>query len=401
MDAGTVTFFLIFLIGVALLFDFLNGLHDAANSIATIVSTRVLRPQYAVLWAAFFNFIAFLFFGLHVAKTVGSGIVAPVSGALSGTAAVYDAVFQRYNIIQTKTPDELLDTVELFVSSRRPSAPGIGLGTDSGGERQLLADIATDIGLKFPNLTESTVAEIDGYLDPGMTPANPLDYWGDGGDVMAPCLIALAKDPSVGTVVMASNMPSGRPFLKQCATAITTVHDATEKPVVLMGNMSSTMSPDMIAHIRAYGIPVLMGTETSLRAIKHFLNYSERVGIPEKENYFDVSPLAQGWLNRFTHSSDVALSSVEGFRLLSDYGLDVPPFIAIEDANQLEEFGNQFGYPIVIKIDDPKISHKTEVGGVLTGIGDPGEALIAYTRLGELHPHSPIIAQSQVKGAEW
>jgi PiT family inorganic phosphate transporter len=63
------------LIAIALLFDFLNGLHDAANSIATIVSTRVLRPRYAVAWAAFFNFIAFLFFGLHVAETVGKGIV--------------------------------------------------------------------------------------------------------------------------------------------------------------------------------------------------------------------------------------------------------------------------------------------------------------------------------------
>ncbi|ESW87431.1 inorganic phosphate transporter [Mesorhizobium sp. M0761] len=66
---------LIGLVAVALFFDFLNGLHDAANSIATIVSTRVLRPQYAVLWAAFFNFIAFMFFGLHVAETVGKGIV--------------------------------------------------------------------------------------------------------------------------------------------------------------------------------------------------------------------------------------------------------------------------------------------------------------------------------------
>ncbi|MBB3461156.1 inorganic phosphate transporter [Rhizobium sp. BK377] len=68
---------LIGLIGVALFFDFLNGLHDAANSIATIVSTRVLRPQYAVAWAAFFNFIAFLFFGLHVAETLGTGIIDP------------------------------------------------------------------------------------------------------------------------------------------------------------------------------------------------------------------------------------------------------------------------------------------------------------------------------------
>jgi PiT family inorganic phosphate transporter len=63
------------LILLALLFDFLNGFHDSANSIATIVSTRVLRPSQAVVWAAFFNFIAFLFFGLHVANTIGKGII--------------------------------------------------------------------------------------------------------------------------------------------------------------------------------------------------------------------------------------------------------------------------------------------------------------------------------------
>lgn len=65
----------LFLVALALVFDFLNGFHDSANSIATIVSTRVLTPRQAVLWAAFFNFIAFLFFGLHVAGTIGKGIV--------------------------------------------------------------------------------------------------------------------------------------------------------------------------------------------------------------------------------------------------------------------------------------------------------------------------------------
>jgi PiT family inorganic phosphate transporter len=86
------------LIGVALVFDFLNGLHDAANSVATIVSTRVLAPIYAVGWAAFFNFIAFLVFGLHVAATIGTGIVAPsviddqvIFGALMG-AIVWNVV---------------------------------------------------------------------------------------------------------------------------------------------------------------------------------------------------------------------------------------------------------------------------------------------------------------------
>ena len=82
------------LIALALAFDFMNGFHDAANSIATVVSTRVLRPQWAVVWAAFFNFVAFLVFGLAVADTIGRGIIdtrivdAPVlAGALTGAIA--------------------------------------------------------------------------------------------------------------------------------------------------------------------------------------------------------------------------------------------------------------------------------------------------------------------------
>ena len=104
MDVALSLPVLIGLIAVALAFDFLNGLHDAANSIATIVSTRVLRPQYAVAWAAFFNFIAFLFFGLHVANTLGTGIIAPnvvdpavVFGALMG-AIIWNLITWGFGI---------------------------------------------------------------------------------------------------------------------------------------------------------------------------------------------------------------------------------------------------------------------------------------------------------------
>src|SRR5262245_55476247 len=93
MDAASLGL-LFGLIAVALLFDFLNGLHDAANSIATIVSTRVLPARAAVFWAAFFNFVAFAFFGLHVAQTVGTGIIDPsvvtsrvIFAALTGAIA--------------------------------------------------------------------------------------------------------------------------------------------------------------------------------------------------------------------------------------------------------------------------------------------------------------------------
>jgi len=99
MELATLgSFAIVALIGVALVFDFMNGLHDAANSIATVVSTRVLKPSTAVIWAAFFNFIAFAVFGLHVANTIGTGIVDAgiidahvIFGALTG-AIVWNVV---------------------------------------------------------------------------------------------------------------------------------------------------------------------------------------------------------------------------------------------------------------------------------------------------------------------
>ena len=95
---------LVLLIAVALAFDFLNGFHDAANSIATVVSTRVLRPHWAVAWAAFFNFVAFLIFGAAVAATIGKGIIDPkvvdhyvIFGALVG-AITWNVITWYYGI---------------------------------------------------------------------------------------------------------------------------------------------------------------------------------------------------------------------------------------------------------------------------------------------------------------
>lgn len=104
---------LVALIAIALAFDFMNGLHDAANSIATVVSTRVLSPQLAVAWAAFFNCVAFLFIGLHVAETIGKGIIDPaivdpavIFGALAG--AILWNVLTWYLAIPTSSSHALV-----------------------------------------------------------------------------------------------------------------------------------------------------------------------------------------------------------------------------------------------------------------------------------------------------
>jgi PiT family inorganic phosphate transporter len=104
MDAGVLTLTLVMLVVIALLFDFINGFHDAANSIATVVSTGVLKPYQAVIWAAFFNFVAIALFELKVAATVGKGIVSPdivdnyvIFGALIGAIA-WDLITWYYGI---------------------------------------------------------------------------------------------------------------------------------------------------------------------------------------------------------------------------------------------------------------------------------------------------------------
>ena len=116
---------LVGLIVIALAFDFMNGLHDAANSIATVVSTRVLSPQMAVAWAAFFNFVAFLFIGLHVAETIGKGIIDPaivdpavIFGALAG--AILWNVLTWYLAIPTSSSHALVGGL-------------VGAGTAKGG----------------------------------------------------------------------------------------------------------------------------------------------------------------------------------------------------------------------------------------------------------------------------
>src|ERR1039457_197240 len=107
------THLLIFIIGIALIFDFINGFHDSANSIATIVSTRVLTPRYAVLWAAFFNFVAAFGFGVKVATTIGKGVIHPgvvdpsvILAALVG--AIFWDLFTWYSGLPTSSSHALI-----------------------------------------------------------------------------------------------------------------------------------------------------------------------------------------------------------------------------------------------------------------------------------------------------
>jgi len=113
---------LLFIIFLALAFDFLNGFHDAANSIATVVSTRVLSPRYAVIWAAFFNFVAFLVLGLHVASTIGKDLIHPdvvdltVIGAGLISAIIWNLMSIRSSPATPSMPGRVNRSVSFFCS---------------------------------------------------------------------------------------------------------------------------------------------------------------------------------------------------------------------------------------------------------------------------------------------
>lgn len=179
---------LVFLIAVALVFDFLNGFHDAANSIATIVSTGVLKPQWAIIWAAFFNFIAFLFFGLHVAGTIGKGIIDPlivdhyvVFGALAG-AITWNFVTWYYGI-----PSSSSHALIGGLAGAAVAKGGVGTLTASGFLKTAAA-IVLSPALGF--VLGVTLMLAAAWLFRGLTPRR-VDRWFRGLQFLAAALYSL------------------------------------------------------------------------------------------------------------------------------------------------------------------------------------------------------------------
>ncbi|HSN41291.1 MAG TPA: inorganic phosphate transporter [Burkholderiales bacterium] len=179
---------LVFLIAVALVFDFLNGFHDAANSIATIVSTGVLKPQWAIIWAAFFNFIAFLFFGLHVAGTIGKGIIDPlivdhyvVLGALAG-AITWNFVTWYYGI-----PSSSSHALIGGLAGAAVAKGGVGTLTASGFLKTAAA-IVLSPALGF--VLGVTLMLAAAWLFRGLTPRR-VDRWFRGLQFLAAALYSL------------------------------------------------------------------------------------------------------------------------------------------------------------------------------------------------------------------
>ncbi len=317
------------------------------------------------------------------ASTRGQKAVATHSEALAGDDAIYEALFDAYGVHRVWSMDEMADTLELFSAGRRATAFGLGAVHDSGGERAMLIDIADRVGVPLPELGTATTDRISAVLDPGLEPANPVDAWGTGREaeeVFAECLKALADDPAVGAVAFCVDLtPEEHPDAAYSNAALE-VARSTEKPVVVLTNLVSTIDPHQSGLLRGSGVPVLEGTETGLQAVRHLLDRRRRSQIPQLTAR--MSPVADP--SRGVGGESAALA------VLTAYGIPTPVVASVSSEEEAVEAASAIGYPVLLKTA-AQVDHKTEVDGVAVGIADEAGLRKAYRELsGRLGPEALV-----------
>jgi acyl-CoA synthetase (NDP forming) len=342
---------------------------------------------------------------LKVGRTeVSRAMVTAHSGALAGEHGAYEALFDAYGVHEVRTMDELADAIELFTSPRRVRG-GSGIATvhDSGGERALLVDLASDLGVPFASVSEETLGRVQKTLDEGLVAANPLDAWGTGIDadaIFRQCFVAFADDPEVAAMAFVVDLTrQGEPYGEGYLQVARDAFDATEKPFCMVSNLSSAIAREEAAMLRQDGIPVLEGTESGLRALGHLLGEAERrvqqAGTPPPHVDEDVR---ERWRHRL--ASPEPLAELEGLALLGDYGVPVARVRVVEALRDARAAADDIGYPVALKTAKPGVLHKTEADGVRLGIEDRGALDAAYGELaGRLGPRV-LVAEMAPRGIE-
>jgi acyl-CoA synthetase (NDP forming) len=301
------------------------------------------------------------------ASSRGRAAVETHSEAIAGEDAVYEALFDNYDVHRVLTMDEMMDTIELMAAARRPHRGGLGTVHDSGGERALLIDTAERVGVSLPELSVSTKQRVSELLDPGLEPENPIDAWGTGHhfrEVFTGCLQALADDPGIGVVAFSVDLTTEETIDEAYGEAAIAVASLTEKPVAVLANLATTVDPMQAQAVRTAGVPVLHGTETGLRAIGHLLDRAERMAWPAPEP-------------RLTGSG--APEWHEPIDVLKSYGISHARTVRVDNREAAASAACDVGYPVVLKTTG--WDHKTDISGVITGIDDEGSLMAAFDEM--------------------
>jgi acyl-CoA synthetase (NDP forming) len=325
------------------------------------------------------------------------------SGAIAGRDDAYQALFDRYGVQRVQDMDELAAALIMFAQPHPVGAGGLVSIHDSGGERQLLIDLAGDMNVPLAEIDQHTEARLVDLLDPGLPPVNPLDAWGAGGpgadELMQECLAALMSDPNaaLGAVVHDRAPLSG--LYGEYFDYLRRGHQASGKPVFLVSNHQGSGTDPGAVRITREGFPVLDGLRPFLAGVRCLLDYRYFLALPADEAEAAEAETVARW--RLVLEGAGTLDEYESGRLLADFGIPMNPARRATNREEVREAARELGYPLVMKTAEPGILHKTDCDGVKLGLETAGQLEAAYqdlsSRLGRQVMLTPMVA---IRGQE-
>jgi acyl-CoA synthetase (NDP forming) len=335
----------------------------------------------------------------------GAQLARAHSGALAGEDGAYDALFEHYGVRRARSTDELLDTLELFATGMRTKTHFVSAILDSGGQRALLVDLGEAEGVEFTPISEETQQKLSEVLEPGLDPVNPLDAWGTGNgadDIYVKGIQALDADPLTGITLLAVDFPPMDDRDSWYANIVRPLLSELRNPLAALAHLSDATSAKQAGELREMGVPVLMGTETGLRATRHVVEYcayqrarlaNANVQPSQIERPTNVSELRE----RIRGSSG-ALGEHDSKLILAAYGLTTTREVQTRTLEETLSAGDEIGYPVALKTCADL--HKTERGGVRLGIANREELSDAYSDFAKRLGAEVLVQQMIPQGTE-
>jgi acyl-CoA synthetase (NDP forming) len=325
------------------------------------------------------------------------------SGALAGNDAVYDAVFERPGVLRVGDPDEFVATLQLLSTGRRVrGGSGIVAITDSGGERELLADIAAEQGLPFATISPATRASLAQRLEYGLEPENPLDAWGTGHGfeaIFEGGMSDLMADPDASLGIWVADLRDGSSYHEAYAAAALRIVQSTAKPLAFATCYAKGINALLANRLRQGGVPVLEGMRPALVAARLALDYDR---FHSRADLDPPAPPAAAVIARWKARCAVGtpLEEAESLALLADFGVPVVPHHVVEDREAAIEAAARLGFPVAMKTATAGIHHKSEVKGVHLGLADREAAAAAYADLAARLGPRMLVSQMIPAGTE-
>jgi acyl-CoA synthetase (NDP forming) len=265
----------------------------------------------------------------------------------------------------------------------------------------LLVDLAETTGVEFAPLSESTKAAIATVIEPGLAPENPLDAWGTGNssdEIYQTCALALDGDPQTGLTLFAVDLTRGSTLPPTYPDIILPIQHRLTKPLAFLVNISAGASDSMMKQLRDAGIPVLMGTETGLRAVRHLLAYAQF----QRQMAGDRPQAANEafTINRSQFTLHNSLDEYASKVLLAKYGIPVTrEAIAVTAAEALQA-AQKIGYPVALKTAVSHYQHKSEVNGIHLNLQNAKEVARAYDDLAARLGSRVLVQEMAPSGVE-